>query len=803
MRVAYSWLKEYIDLELSPEELADRLTLGGVEVETVERFAAGPERVVVGEITTLENHPRSNGLLIAGVDPGGGSPLRIVCGARNIAVGQKVPLALPGAVLPGKGRLEALEIEGVLSEGMLCSGEELGLELGSPEGVLILDPTSRRGVTLAEALELDDRILILDLTPNRADCLGLLGLAYEVSALTGAAVKHPPAAPAETSGRAADLLSVEVQEPALCPRYTARLIESITVAQSPLWMQLRLLKSGMRPINNVVDITNYVMWEYGQPLHAFDFNLTRGGEIIVRRGAPGETLVTLDGNERALDEQALVIADAAGAVALGGVMGGESTEINPATRSVLLEAALFDPISTRRTAGRYNIPSEASKRFERGVNPGWVAEASGRAALLFSELAGGEVLRGLLDCYPAPIPPRRVNVRPHRISEVLGVTIPTEEVTAILRRLGFTVSPEGRRLAIEVSPRRSDISLEEDIIEEVARLYGYDKIPSTLPRGELLESRETLPERLQGLAREVLTACGFNEIITYSFISPAALRSLQLPEEDPRREAIPLRNPLSEEQSAMRTSLVPGLLKTIRDNLYHREMDQLLFEIGAVYLPRRLPLTELPQENLRLSLGATGQAPAPNWHTASGPADFFVVKGAVEALLNRLGIGGVEYDPAEQPFLHPARAAVIIIGGEEAGFLGELRPAVADRWDYPQPVVIAELDLELLLERAELVPQAAPLPRYPAGLRDIAVVAPRSLSAAELERSIYEAGGGLVETVVLFDLYEGAQIPEGKRSLAFTITYRLADRTLTESEINAAHRRIEAALDRLGGELRR
>ncbi|NLA11898.1 MAG: phenylalanine--tRNA ligase subunit beta [Firmicutes bacterium] len=803
MRIAYNWLKEYIELELPAEELADRLTLAGIEVEAVERPAAAPAKVVVGEIITLEEHPQNRRLLVATVNAGGGAHRQVVCGARNIAAGKKVPLALPGAVLPGRGLLEALEIEGVLSEGMLCSGEELGLEIGSPEGVLLLDPAALPGAALGEALELDDRILILDLTPNRADCLGLLGAAYEVAALTGAAVKHPPAVPRESSRDAAALLRVNVQEPALCSRYTARVIEDITVGESPLWLQLRLLKSGMRPINNVVDITNYVMWEYGQPLHAFDFNLTRGGEIIVRRGRPGEVLVTLDGNERALAEEVLVIADTAGAVALGGVMGGESTEINPSTRAVLLEAALFDPVSTRRTAGRYNIPSEASKRFERGVNPDWVAEASGRAALLFSELAGGKVLRGLLDSNPAPSRPRRVSVRPHRINEVLGVEIPRDEVRTILKRLGFSTGEEGRRLAVTIPLRRNDISLEEDLIEEVARLYGYDKIPATLPRGELLESREELPERLQGLSRETLIACGFNEIITYSFISPRALRTLQLPEEDRRLQAISLHNRLSEEQSIMRTTLLPGLLKTMQDNFYHREMDQLLFEIGAVYLPRRLPLAELPREKVRLSLGATGQLPSPNWHTASQPAGFFVVKGAVEALLRRLGIAEAEYVPVERPFLHPARGAAVVIAGEEAGFLGELRPQVAEIWDYPQPAAVAELDLELLLEKARPVPHVAPLPRFPAGLRDIAVVAPRSLSAAEAQRSIYEAGGGLVEKVLLFDLYEGAQIPGDGRSLAFTVTYRHPDRTLTESEISAAHSRIEEALAKLGAVLRR
>lgn len=805
MRISYSWLKDYIELELTPEELAERLTHAGVEVERVESFATAPRRVVVGEIVTLEPHPYKKRLWLAGVDPGSGRPLQIVCGAQNIARGQKVPLALPGAVLPGRGRrnIEAAELYGILSEGMLCSGEELGLELGSPDGILILDAASRTGQPLDEALELEDRILSLDLTPNRADCLGLLGVAYEVAALTGAAVKHPPAEPPEVRERICESLRVDLQEPALCSRYTARLIEDVVVRPSPLWLQLRLLKSGLRPISNIVDITNYVMWEYGQPLHAFDYHLTRGGEIIVRRARSGERLITLDGAERILDEDVLVIADAAGPVALGGVMGGESSEINPSTRAVLLEAALFNAVSVRRTARRYGIPSEASQRFERGVNPDWVAEASGRAALLMAKLAGGKVFQGLVDSHPVPFEPRRVTVRPHRVSEILGLKVPAAEVSDILNRLGFAVEPVGRGLEVTVPPRRNDIFLEEDLVEEVARIYGYEKIPATLPRGELAESREELPERLQGLARDVLTACGFNEIITFSFISPAALHSLRLPEGDPLLAAIPMRNPLSEEQSIMRTTLLPGLLKTLKDNFYHRAMDQLLFEIGSVYLPRRLPLDELPQERLRLSLAATGLLPEANWYSASQPAGFFVVKGAVETLLDRFGIKGAEYIPAGPPFTHPTRTARLVINGREAGFLGELRPRVAEKWDYPQTVAIAELDLELLVSEADLMPRVAPLPRYPAGLRDMAVVVPRSLPARTLERTIHEAGGGLVEHVALFDLYMGAQIPGDKRSLAFTITYRHPERTLTEAEINTVHSDIERALNKLGAELRR
>ncbi len=534
-----------------------------------------------------------------------------------------------------------------------------------------------------------------------------------------------------------------------------------------------------------------------------DYDLVRGGEIVVRRAEPGETLVTLDGVERSLDPQVLVIADREGPVGLAGVMGGENTEIGPATRNILLEAALFDPVNIRRTARRFALPSEASQRFERGVNPEWVAEAQNAASCRIAALGGGSVLKGTVDVYPAPHRPRILAVRPHRINEILGVKIPEERTMEILERLGCAVSRgPSPLLEVTVPLRRGDIALEEDVVEEVARLYGYENIPVTLPRGELISCRPPLEQRLQDLVRDILVAGGFNEVLTLSFINPALLRRLRLPDGDPLLEAIPLVNPLSEEQGVMRTTLLPGLLKTVQHNLHFQEIDQLLFELGAVFRPRELPLTELPEERLHLGLAAAGRLPGANWLVPRQPADFFVLKGILENFCLRLGIEEVQYVPARLPFLHPARGALVIAGGVEAGYLGQLHPAVGEAWDLDQEVAVAELALAPLLEQADPAPRCTPLPRYPASLRDIAVVTPVEIPARELEQIIRAAGGELVESAVLFDLYQGAQIASGKRSLAFAITYRSTGGTLTEAEVAAAHDRIAAALARRGAELR-
>lgn len=806
MRVPYNWLQEYIDLDLSPEELAEALTLAGVEVETVEPFGDKLERVVVARVLSVERHPHSGALAVVRVDAGNGSPREVVCGAANVAPGQLVPLALPGALLPGRsGPLQVVEVGGICSQGMLCSAAELGLELpDGMENILILESPAQPGRAVARILELEEPVLSLDLTPNRADCLGLLGVAWEIAAITGAPVKMPRFAEAvEETIPVEQATRVSIRDPSLCSRYTARLIRGIKIGPSPLQMQLRLLKVGIRPICNAVDTTNYVMWEYGQPLHAFDFDLVRGEEIIVRRAEDGESLVTLDGVERNLDPQVLVIADRKRPIGLAGVMGGENTGIGPDTRNILLEAAMFDPVNIRRTARRFTLPSEASQRFERGINPEWVAEAQNAASHRMALLGGGCVLQGMVDVYPVPHRPRTLAVRPHRVNEILGVKVPERRTIEILERLGCTVE-RGPYPSLEVTVplRRGDVVLEEDVVEEVARLYGYENIPVTLPRGELISCRPPLEQRLQALVRETLVAGGLSEIITLSFHNPVLLQKLRLPPNDPRLKAIPLLNPLSEEQGVMRTTLLPGLLKTVQHNLHFQEVDQLLFELGAVYRPRELPLQELPEERLYLGLAAAGRLPGANWLVPRQAADYFVLKGILENLCFRLGITAVQYMPARLPFLHPVRGALVIAGGIELGYLGQLHPAVGEAWDLDQEVTVAELALAPLLEQADPVPRCVPLPRYPASLRDIAVVVPVEIPVRDLEQVIRTAGGELVESVTLFDLYQGAQITPGKRSLAFAITYRSPVKTLTEAEVTAAHDRITAALAREGAELR-
>ncbi|MDW7739922.1 MAG: phenylalanine--tRNA ligase subunit beta [Bacillota bacterium] len=802
MRVSYNWLKDYIEPGIGAEELAERFTLAGIEVGAVESFGPPLPDVVVGEVKGLEPHPGKSNLTLVETDIGN-EVLHIVCGAKNMKVGDKVVVAKPGSQLPGNRLIDETKIYGVISSGMLCSAHELGLELGSEDEILILDGDARLGDLVEKVLEFDDKILCLELTPNRADCFSLLGVAHEVAALTGQNINIPPMVTPETAEEAAEEVEIVIEDTDLCPRYTARVISEITIGRSPLWMQLRLLKSGIRPISNVVDITNYVMWETGQPLHAFDLDLIDEKKIIVRRARKGELLVTLDGVERKLDEDVLVIADSTKPVGLAGVMGGENTEINSSTRSILIEAASFNPVNNRRTSRRFNLPSEASQRFERGVNPEAVIWAQNRTALLVSELTGGKVMKGIIDCNILKLSEDIIYVDPRRVNNVLGTSIPDNDLVKILKKLGLKIEgTENDKMKITVPLRRADLKIEEDIIEEVARLYGYDNIPTTLPRGELINNRETRQELILTLTRDVMTAGGYFECITYSFINPSNLLKLRLPEDDWRMQVIPVQNPFSEEQAAMRTTLIPGLLKTIQHNLSFRELNQMLFEIGTIYIPKTLPLAELPEERKLLALAVTGQVPVDNWITEAKNADFFTIKGILDTLFKRMQISNVEYQPESMHFTHPTRSARILINGLKVGYIGQLHPDVAVSWDLDQPVTVAEIDLEHVCEKANLVPRFDPLPRYPSANRDIAVVVPREIPARQLEEVIREAGGELISSVRLFDLYEGRQIPPGKRSLAFSISYRCEERTLTDLEVNRSQEKIEKALQKIGAELR-
>jgi len=802
MRVSYDWLLEYIDPGISAEALAEKLTLSGIEVGALERFGPELKGVVVGQVKAMEPHPGKDNLTLVETDTGD-RVLSIVCGAKNMQLGDKVVVARPGSELPGSRLIKEAKIYGVASEGMLCSALELELDLGSEDEILILDSSAVPGEPAEKVLGFDDYILHLELTPNRADCLGMIGVAHEVAALTGGEVKMPPMKLSETEKALEDVVRISVEDKELCPRYTVRAVQDVVIGKAPLWMQLRLLKAGIRPISNVVDISNYVMWEFGQPLHTFDLELLKNGEIVVRRALQDEILVTLDGIKRKLDPEALVIVDGEAAVGLAGVMGGENTEISDSTTEVLIEAANFNPTNIRRTARRYNLPSEASQRFEKGVNPEAATWAQDRTALLLSELAGGKVLKGIIDKNVLPLQPKRIEVRPEKISKILGLTVPEDEVTAILSRLGFTVEQKtGNAMEITVPLRRADVTLEEDIVEEVARLHGYEKIPVTLPYGELQGNRESEHERIKSLVRDILTAGGYYECITYSFINPKNLLQLRLPGDDYRRKAVPVQNPFSEEQAIMRTTQLPGLLKVLQHNLSHRELNQMLFEIGSVYEPKSLPLESLPLEKTKLTMAVTGLIPEPNWIVAAQKADFFTLKGLLETLFDRLQIFDAAYIPKAMPFSHPSRSAVVTAAGEELGFLAQLHPDVAEEWEIDQMVSVCEIDLDLLSKMTNLTPKVVPPPRYPAAKRDIAVVVSRNISALQLENAIREAAGGLVRQVKLFDIYEGKQIPEGKRSLAYSITFRREEGTLTDAEVNEAQEEIEKALFDLGAVLR-
>lgn len=801
MRVSYDWLKEYIDPGMSAQELGEKMTLSGIEVGVVEPFGTALAGVVVGEILKAEPHPGRSNLTLVEVNTGS-QTFSIVCGAKNMKTGDLVAVATPGSKLPGERLIEEATLYGVKSSGMLCSARELGLELGPEDEILILDSDATLGEPVDRLLGFDDMILHLELTPNRSDCLGMLGVAYEVAALNGGEVKLPPLNPIESDKSIKGSVEIEVEDEILCPRYTARVIENVKIDRSPLWLQLKLLKAGIRPISNVVDITNYVMWEFGQPLHAFDLSKVKNRKVVVRRARAGEELVTLDGVKRSLDPDIQVIADNNHPIGLAGVMGGEDTEITDGTTEIMVEAAAFDATNIRRTARYFTLPSEASQRFEKGINHAAVALAQDRAALLISDLVGGTVLKGVIDVNNSKAEPQRVMISPGRINKVLGMNISDQDITAILTRLCFEYREKENSLEVLVPLRRPDISIEEDIIEEVARLYGYHTIPVTLPRGELIENRESMPERLQSLVKNILTASGFYEAITHSFINPAGLSRLRLSPDDRRMYTVPVKNPFSEEQAVMRTTILPGLLKVVQHNFNHRELNQMLFEIGSVYEPKTLPLQDLPFEKLKICMAVTGVIPEPNWATPSKEADFFLIKGVLETLFNRLQVEGVEFLAQSEPFTHPTRSARVLIGGKTLGFVGQLHPETAIDWDFPQPVTVCEIDFSLLAESANIVPRVTSIPRYPAANRDLALVVPLTVTARRIEEVISEAGKGLITRVKLFDLYEGKQIPEGKRSLAYSLTFRREEGTLTDNEISGVLKDVEKALLNLGALLR-
>lgn len=804
MKVPLRWLREYVDISLPLEELCSRLTMAGLEVGDIQVIGGEWANVTVGRIVKIEAHPNADRLKLVTVDLGERLG-RVVCGAPNVIVGAKVPFASIGARLidPDTGNISELKrakIRGIVSEGMICSEKELGIS-DDHSGIMLLPDDAPVGKPLAEYL--GDAVLDIEVTPNRPDCLSVIGIAREVAAITGGEVHlvEPSYVEVGSAGEIGSFISIEIVEPNLCPRYCATLIRGVKVAPSPRWLQQRLLACGMRPINNVVDVTNYVMLEYGQPLHAFDYEKLRGKRIIVRRASPGETIVTLDGVTRVLDQEILVIADAERAVAVAGIMGGADTEVKNETTSVLIESANFNPAVIHHGKNSLRLTSEASSRFEKGVSPYLPLVALKRATQLMAELTGGGVVKGLLDVFPGVKEPRKILFRMGDVKRLLGVDFSRQQIVDTLRALGFACEQTGSQPHVEVTPPwwRTDVTCSADLVEEVARVVGYDKIPATM-LGSPLPKYEPNPMLwLKEKVRDIMVACGFQEVLTYSLTSLEMLNKL-IATGQPSSDIVPIKltNPMSREWEHLRTSLRPGLLITLARNRRFREENIRLFEVGRVFLPRS---GDLPEEREMLCAVLNGDRRRPSWRGEPETIDFFTSKGVVETILPRLGVEAT-FEKGDDNSLLEGRCAWITADRKKLGVVGELHPRVAEAFELSEATYLIELDLSTLLN---LISghhvQYRPLPKYPSAGRDIALLVDEQVTYQQVYSIIRESP--LVVSASLFDVYTGEQIPKGKKSLAFRIVFQSPERTLTDREIDDAQQKILAKLSQeLGAVLR-
>lgn len=815
MNVSYRWLSEYIDLSgFEPHKLAEMMTRGGIEIDSVPSRNAGVSGVVVGYVKTREKHPDADKLSVVTVDAGTGEDLQIVCGAPNIAAGQKVPVALVGAKLPGIA-IKRAKLRGVESQGMICSARELGindklLPKELQEGILVLPAETDIGRDILDVLALDDHVLELDLTPNRSDCLSMLGVAYEVSALTGRPLRlpQPDKDLYATADKTSDHISVKISAEELCSLFTARYIKGVKIGPAPLWIQNRLIAAGVRPINNIVDITNYVMLEYGQPLHAYDAGKIAGGRLNVRLAQPGEVLVTLDDQERKLEPHMLVIADAEKALGLAGVMGGADSEVTPDTTDIVLEAAKFDGGNVRRTSRQLGLRSEASARFEKEVDPSRVREALDRAAGLIAKYAQGLVTEGIAEASTATFEPAVVLLTMDRVNGMLGTSLSALEIETILSRLQFAYASAGNgSWDVTVPTRRGDMTRDVDLIEEVARLYGYDEIPTTLIEGASTAGSLTKSQAIRRELRATLTNAGLQEAICYSVTSAARTSVFPALSGDDVKP-IALAMPMSEERSVLRTALLPSLMEAAAYNLSRKNNDLALFEIASVYHTDEATLTRLPQEKPRAALLLSGNRRSASWNRAAEAVDFYDAKGLLETAFRRLGIEGrVSYAAAQPAGFHPGRTAAIKLhterGDETIGYVGQLHPDTQREFDLPDTYV-AEFSLAPVYEYADKHIEYKALPRYPAMERDIAVVVDRGVEGGALTAAIAALAGELLESVRVFDVYTGDRVAADKKSVALALVYRHAERTLTDEEVTAAHGNVLAKLEQsFGAELRK
>lgn len=806
MNTALSWVKAYVpDLECTAQEYTDAMTLSGTKVEGYEALDKNLEKIVVGQIKKIERHPDADKLIICQVDIGT-EMIQIVTGAPNVKEGDKVPVVLDGgkvagghdgSPLPENGiKIKKGKLRGVESFGMMCSIEELGssreMYPDAPEnGIYIFKEDVLVGADAVEVLGLRDVVFEYEITSNRVDCYSVLGIAREAAATFGKEFKAPKVKVTGNGENINDYLSVEVRDDELCPRYCARMVKNIKLAPSPEWMQRRLAASGIRPINNIVDITNYVMEEYGQPMHAFDYNLLANHQIIVQRANDKEAFQTLDGQVRTLDSSMLMICDGEKPVGIAGIMGGENSKITDDVQTMVFEAACFDGTNIRLSAKKLGLRTDASGKFEKGLDPNNAEEAINRACQLIEELGCGEVVGGMIDHYPVKKEEKRVAFDPDYINALLGTDLSKEQMLNYFGTLELKYDEAQGELIIPTF--RQDIERGADVAEEVARFFGYDNIPTTLPSGEATTGKLSFKLRIEEVAKDIAEFCGFSQAMTYSFESPKVFDKLMMPQDSKLRETVTIINPLGEDYSIMRTTPLNGMLTSLSTNYNRRNKNVRLYEIGNIYLPKALPVTELPEERTQFTLGMYGEG------------DFFTMKGVVEEFFDKAGLHKkISYDPnANKTFLHPGRQANIVYCGNVVGYLGEVHPAVADNYAIGERAYIAVIDMPFIVEYASFDRKYTGIAKYPAVTRDISMLMKKEILVGQVEEIIEKKGGKLVESYQLFDLYEGSQIAEGYKSVAYSIVFRAADHTLEDKEVNASMDKILKALEGLGITLRK
>lgn len=798
MLVPVKWLSKYVDIDnIDIKELEDKLIMSGSNTETVEETLENVQNIVVGKILSIEQHPDADKLKVLMIDLGD-ETVQIVTGATNVELNAYLPVCKVNSVLADKTKIKKGKLRGVESYGMLCSYQELGFDNSVipkiyQDGVWLLDGEYPLGTPIGDIEELKDSIIEFEITPNRPDCLSILGMARETAATFDLKVKYPDLTIKNEEGDANDYIKITVENSDLCPRYSGKVIKDVKIGPSPLWMQLRLMKAGMKPISNIVDITNYVLLEYGQPIHAFDLDTLANNEIIVRTANKDEKMTTLDGVERELTEEMLVIADAEKAIAIAGVMGGAETEVSSKTRNILLEVANFNKKNIRKTSKDLMLRSEASSRYEKGVSVENVAFAVNRVCELVEELGIGTIVGGIVDVYPKKIENQVIKVRPSRVNNLLGLNLSNDTIKTLLERLEIEVNLDGENLLCKAPYYRLDLLKEIDYVEEVARLYGYDVIPSTLFRGNEWGAL-TNGQNIEKITKESLVSAGMNEITTYSFVSPKSLDAINLSEHSVARKAVTLLNPLGEEYSIMRTTLLPNMLEVLARNYKRSVTDVSAFEIGNLFFPKQLPITELPIEKKSMVLGMYGEG-----------KDFYTIKGVVDDLFNKLGVLGYHYESEKMHgTYHPGRCANIVLGDNHViGTIGEIHPTVLKQYDIEVAVMVAEIDFNMLMQITRLDKKFTGIAKYPASTRDLAVLVKSDVSNKQVIDVIKNNGGKLLESVEVFDVYQGEQIEAGYKSMAYALVFRAKNRTLVDEDVNKAMEKILKKLsEELDAELR-